>query len=271
MKKLFVFLCLLTAPLSLSAHIITASKAQMLSSAKFHKDSALYYLHQADLCASFLPELDKREHLHMLITSTISSAAISDPRMKLLTIGLSILGSFATEMYDKYFDTRKYLVKAAYHLEQMNHYNRLSLEINNSEGTDEGTRQFVLAFDYLTITDMLTTCIRHSAQGLNISNHICGIRDSLIKQLYENPPGKLVEKPSRQVYYFIENFDEITSEVVMNNEKLIKEIFDYLVLALYQFQLTEKAWGLVEEDDKEWILFKEEMIYLIKQRIQLGL
>jgi len=90
-------------------------KEDMINAAKEHKLEAWKALDCADNICIYIPNLEKRQHMHTLITSSIGAASISNPRDKLLAVGLALIGSMAMDAYDQYCSMRYYLGSATAH------------------------------------------------------------------------------------------------------------------------------------------------------------
>lgn len=242
MKKYFVLFCLLLIPFSLQAHLLKANKWTLLEEAKKHKKEAVSELYFAEDMIPLLPNLGKREHLQILIASAIAASNVPEPRAKILSIGLTLIGSLANNMYDEYCEFRSHLANAAYHFEMANFYSQLSMQFNDwPEFKDEGTKWFLKSIDKLTLCDMLATCINDDWIQIAISNELTYQRDRFVKQM-NNADGKLTEKISDQGWMLYENINEILSEC--EDEALKEDISLYIYAMWEDMQLAEKAWGI---------------------------
>jgi hypothetical protein len=248
MKKYFIVICLLLCPLTLSAHILKTYKEDMLNEAQKHKDKAICELYYAEDMCPYIPNLEKRQHLLALIGSSINAIAIPNPKDKLLSIGLMLIGSLAQDMYEEYCELRMHLAEAAHHFEMANFYNELSMHFASCSSVrggcvsyDEGSRAYLEAIDYFTICDMLTICIEENWVRVAVSTKITKFRDFLLKEL-KNNQGILTKKISEEVYMFSENLGEIME--VCEDSDLMFEMYLYIYAAFESMEKAEEKWGI---------------------------
>ena len=129
-------------------------KFSALKKAESHKQSAIKYLQDADKMCWYIPDAEHREHMHALISSTIAATFISDPKTKLLAIGLPLAGSLVSNAFDKYRSYQEMLAKSSYHMEMAGFYSVVSINLPNSI-KDKNAKYFFKALDYLTLCDMI--------------------------------------------------------------------------------------------------------------------
>lgn len=189
MKSYFILLCLLL-PIFVQAN---DKKFSLLEKAEKHKQEAIKWLEVIDNKCYLIPNLRNRQHMHALIAAAMAAPVISDPREKILAVGLSLMGSLATEMYDKYCDHQSVLAQAAYHMEMSYFYSTLSFKIPEIV-TDRSSRAFLTAIDCLTACDMMiwlldddawpdTSCAyvySYQYKRRKLSNEIVDVRGQLL-------------------------------------------------------------------------------------------
>lgn len=211
MKRYFIAICLMLVPIYAQAKPLSYNKDEMICEANQHKKEAMRHLSLAENICVYIPDMKSREHMKALITSSIASLAITNAKDKFLAVGLGLIGSLATDMYDKYCLMREHLYMAAYHFEMANFYNSMSLHVPGYKKMDLGTREFFKAIDNLTVCEMLTNCIDDTALRNNISNHVIYERKNLLRKF--NSERKVSYKIYEDTVMFYENIYEISAEV----------------------------------------------------------
>lgn len=217
-KRYLITILLLLPALNIFAenHIL-ASKWEMLQEAKSHKELAYQELLYADEMCICIPDLEKRRHMHVLITTSIGSLPIPEPRAKLLVVGLAIIGSLSSDVFDNFCEWREHICKASYHIEMANFYNLTSLRFNdlftdNLKKMDNGTKAFMGAIDNLTFAEMMSTCIEEDDVREVVGNYIVNQRAKLIKK-FNNPDENIPKNIYEDAYSFSENIYEITADM----------------------------------------------------------
>lgn len=95
--KIYLLACCLLLCSSLSyANQTPENKFFLMEKATDHKLNAIKALAEADKMSYYIPDLENREHMHNIIIGFTTSFATSDPKVKLLSIGLALLGSLAS-------------------------------------------------------------------------------------------------------------------------------------------------------------------------------
>lgn len=213
----------------------------MLNEASKQRKAAISELHYADSLCYLIPDLEEREHLRALIAGSIGAAQVKDPKAKLISVGLVLIGSLANNMYDKYCEFRSHLARASHHFEMANFYNFLSLQFNDWPYHDDaGTKYYLRAIDYLTLCDMLTSCIEDDWVRIAISDELNDQKDRFLKQL-DSMPGQMSKKMSVQAWTLYENIYEIIAEC--DDEELKTEIPEYIYSMCQDIDLAGEAWG----------------------------
>lgn len=203
-----------------------------LGKAQEHKKKAIEKMKEADSLSVFIPDLGKRRHMQVLISSSIGSMCIADPRLRIVTIGLSLIGDIAIESYDKYCTYKNILVEAAYHFEMENFYIFLSLDLTHFTSNEE-TIWMLRCIDCLTMCVMLSDLVEGYTEmgscdlkGM-VKECIEDFRSYMIDKIKESN-FKLDQNLLQSVDDFIENFDEILSEADRDEttEKLFYNIYE---------------------------------------------
>ncbi len=249
--RIFLFAIFLLSRIFSYADSATENKFWLIEEAENSKQQAVKALEDADNMRYYIPDLGKREHMHAIITSAIPALAISDIRLKILTVGLALIGSLSVDMYDKYIEYRVLLLKAAHHLEMANFYSSLSVKFTNLTD-DGGNRAFMKAIDCLSFCDTLSFLIGDDlyigfgSQDLKceISYRILEYRDYFIKE-FKKHNGKIPIKLSKICFELYENLDEILYETHgFENRELHYKIRDYIEMTMKYLKLAEKFWGI---------------------------
>ena len=201
-----------------------------LDKANEHKMKAIEKMKEADSLSIYIPDLGKKRHMQVLISSSIGSMCIADTRLKFLTVGLSLIGDIAIESYDKYCTYKNILVEAAYHFEMENFYTFLSLDLINLTKNEE-TIWMLKSIDCLTMCIMLSHLVEGytelgscDLQGM-VRECIEDLRSYMIHRIRESN-FKLDQDLLQSIDDFIENFDEILSEADCNETK--EKLFFYI-------------------------------------------
>jgi hypothetical protein len=85
-------------------------KFSVLEQAQYHKNEAIKLLKHADEIVVWMPNLEEKNHMHALIGAAITSIPVTNFKEKIFYIGLGLMASFSTDMYDKYCDLKNTLV-----------------------------------------------------------------------------------------------------------------------------------------------------------------
>jgi hypothetical protein len=210
MKPYLLAFCLMLVPMCVHAQL-SYCKAEMIWEADRHKKEAKAELDHAEKLCWYIPDIGSRDQMKVLIAATIASLPTKDPKTMLLSVGLALSGGLACNMYDKYCDLRTNLYTAAYHIEMANFYNQMSLNVSGQKKMDDGTKEFFVAIDNLTICEMLTDCIRDKWIRGIVSSYLTEKRKDLLQQF--NKAGKLSYKIYKDALIFCENIYEAISEI----------------------------------------------------------
>lgn len=241
MKKYF-FILFFLLPIHIFASPILSSKWEMLQEANKHKNKAKSVLLEAEEMCILIPDLAKRQHMRDLIAAIVMSSYIPGPKAKIITVGLTVVASLSTDMYDNYCTWRTLLAKAAYHLEMVNFYNSSSLYCSDEDSLkkmDNGTRAFLKAIDNLTMSEMLAFCLEDEEEQTLLSEQIVNQRSILIKK-FNNPKAKIPENMYESAYRFSENIHEILAE--FSDEELTEQIQLYVVAMAEDIELACRYW-----------------------------
>ena len=236
----------------------------LLKRAEEHKKAALESLESANKICYYIPELDKREHMHTLIQAILATPLIPDPKMKIITVGLSLGGSLATNMYDKYCDYRVHLARAAYHFEMVNFYSAISIKFKNKRvSLDKSAQAFWDAIDCLTCCDMLVFSLhckewehyenfkgykavsKAEDKVIEILDHIVSIRETLLEtylSCLKKYKGKITKDTYNKLYVEGVMFQEDAYEFLLewNNSRLKNKIYFYLNEMVAHLNIAEK-------------------------------
>lgn len=249
MNRFLFFGCILAAPLfsdggyyvgpkcyELDFEIIEKAtqytKREMIEKAESHRELALEQLRIADSICLYIPDLSKREHMYALISATITSANVSDPKTKLITIGLHIISSVAIDAYDKMLDLKSAIIKAGYHLEMQNFYNACSLEVDCEEGIDDASRLFFEALDHLTMAEMLSELMWNKYSKEKLLYIISDFR----KQILARAAGEF-NRCAEDLFYTHAALDKLVGH---NEWAVDKQIFHCIYEAAMCLQAAEK-------------------------------
>jgi hypothetical protein len=238
--KYLLMAALILMPFESHSHLLTGRKWEMIEESNKHRILAKNCLLEADRLCFYIPDLSKRELFKTLIISSIASLTAPGPKLKLLTVGLSLIGSMAADAYDTYERGKKLLVDAAYHMEIANFYENISFQFNDCNCNDLGTQSFLSAIDNLTMCDMLTCCIDDHYTKINASAQIRELRDILIRQ-FTNPAGFLGEDILDEAQGFYENAGEILAEI--EDFKIYEEIMGYVGAMVDDIEAAYQHWG----------------------------
>lgn len=231
-------------PICLQAHLLQGNKYDFYRESEKHRKRCKEELGKAEQMCWYIPDLEKGEHLKALITSCIASSLCPDVRLKITTVGLSLIGSLVCEAVEQYSDLRSHLIKAAYHSEMYDFYNRLSLNYSNNLPIkeDEGSRAFLEAIDRLTLCEMMVKSLsdedrwsrRAILEELNYQKKI------LFQQL-DNPTWKLTVNLPEMGMTLYENIHEIIAD--LEDEELQLSIHDYISDMVYLLEKASQYWS----------------------------
>lgn len=213
MKQYIVaFFLLLLLPMQSHAKLSYA-KIDLLWEADYHRKEAISQLTDAQKMCVYIPDLGSRDHMKALLGSIISTAAVKDPREKVLLVGLGLITSMVHNVYDKYCDMRTSLYTAAYHLDMANFYNQLSLHASgNKSEINSGTKEFFAAIDNLTICVMICECIKDPWVKKVVGGYLVDERSELIQQ-FKLKNGNLSRGLYDEALTFCENVYEVSGEI----------------------------------------------------------
>jgi hypothetical protein len=188
------------------------SKYELIRRAQECRSAANELLSRCSEDLFYIKDLNLKKRLKTLIASCIATAAIPDPKTKLLTVFLAIVGDIvADEIVDRYDGINKAIdlvTEATSLIEQSNYYNRLSLDM--SIYVDNDIFFFDAAIDNLTTADMYTTTLKYKVHGTVVSTYINAFRMMLMNEfeMYR----KLVRSHEREIRILEENLDEILAD-----------------------------------------------------------
>lgn len=204
---------LLILCVQLQAHGFTYNKEAMINQSKLNYKEGTACLMQANNWSALIPNLADREHFKAVITGAIASCATQDFKGKILTVGLTLLSSLATDSYDQYCNMRTKLYQADYHFAMSIFYNQMSLNVPDKDRRmDSGTNSFFQAIDRLTMCILVTECIGDADQKRILHSYYTELRDDLI-DIYTRAENKLTYALYEEAMTFYENVDEICSEI----------------------------------------------------------
>lgn len=255
MKKYLFLLLLICFHFPLAAHLITFNKQDILHMADTEKHLAITELKKAESISWYVPDLGDRQHLNALIISSIATPLIPEARIKILSVGLSLIGSISIEMYNEYCELRDHLAMASYHFEMHDFYSKLSLHMPNSYIPPKNkqwiaSKAYLHAIDLLTLCDMLAMCISDDFQGVKnwISEDLLDLRECIFKQM-NAAPGMITAKLSERAEMYYENFYEVVADYVSDyqDDFISKDTCNKLASHLEEIWTSlltaEKYWG----------------------------
>jgi len=268
MKYFILALNLFFLPFDLQGNSLSYSKEETIWEANRHKKQAEEKLSHANTICVYIPDFQDREHTKALIASIIASGGVTGAKEKIITVGLGLIASLMNNMYEKYCIVREDLLMAAYHYEMSAFYNQLSLHAKYKgykNKMDEGTREFFLAIDYLTICEMFTTCIQNQDTRELVSNNIIDKRNDLI-HLFK---GELTYEIYEDILYFYDNLCEITSEI--EEEELRNEICTYVYAAVEAISASLRSFKGYDcwPDLIEWTVEKINLLNCRRKQLML--
>lgn len=120
-----------------------------------HREEALKFMRMADQMTPFIPDLDKRQHMHAIIGSGVTALLLREPKAAILSIGLTLISSLTIDMYDKFCEYRVVILQAAYHQDMFYFYESMSRKVSYLEIMNKGTQAFMQAIDCLTLCGAL--------------------------------------------------------------------------------------------------------------------
>ena len=244
MKKQIIVLIisLLLLPMaSQAAGVLRSCKEELIRKSDYHKKKALEEMEALSAIQWYIPNLESRNNMRLLISSSLGAATLTSAKAKIMCVGISLIGELAASSYDKYCELRDHITNATYHFEMADFYNQVSLKSGNYSATDQGTTYFLQAIDNLTLCDMLTTKIEDVDDRWALSNQLTLLRYRCLKYV-NNPQRKWCRQMSTEAYTFFENLSEITAEYEDQNLVLsiifhASETYEYLYKA-------ETTWGI---------------------------
>lgn len=219
--------------------------------AELNRSIAEDLLNQADVMASLIPEIDGKQKLRTLITSTIMSSQIPDIKYKILGVGLAILSEIAADLgigyYENFFELRKTLAMSATYLECSAYYYRMALAAPIytqvwTENLNKYGAYLENVAHYLILLDMFTLTINSNPEAKSISVYITSIREKILSEFVEH--GKIISVHSFDVEYLKENLPEIMSECHAIDRPLCQEIHRILKEIRWYLRCCEKELGL---------------------------
>lgn len=85
------------------------SKASLITKAIDYRKTALGHIYDAELLCPLIPDLENGEHMKAILFAAITAITAKSSFMKILGVGLPLIGSLEIEMYDKFVQMRKHL------------------------------------------------------------------------------------------------------------------------------------------------------------------
>ena len=234
---------LLFAPFKSEAVPILTTKKDLLLKALDQKKLAYGQLHEAYFLVTHIVDLDKREYMAALITSAFTTATVPDARMKVLTVGLSLVGAVACDCYDSYQKFRNHMLQAGYHLDLCEFYNKLSLQYAGDERnqiTDKGTRYFFFAIDCITMCEIKINFQVDYDTRRALSECIIRYKGELLNQIERQECRLSLEIYEKGVQFFQELLylsGECDSEDFL-------EIHEHAYSMLTWLEEAMQAWGM---------------------------
>lgn len=223
-----------------------------LIEARSKRDIANNYLMEAESCVKLLPDIDLKQKIRTLITSSIGSIAIADPRQKLLAVGLALIADLVNDLgigtYENFSELRKDLAMGASYLEESNYYYRLALAApiyteNWSDNVNEYGGYIENAIHYLILLDMFTTTLTKPTDGIPVSSYIFTIREKILSEFVEH--GKIVNVHSEKVEAVRENLPEIMADCDPSDRSLATEMDRILNEIRWYLRGAERKLGLI--------------------------
>jgi len=214
MKNTLIAFLFVLLPLFSYANPDMERKTAIIERIEFHKEQVLKELKRAENLNPYIPDLSKRQHMHALINGAIAAICIPEPRLKLLSVGLTIIGSLAVDRYDEFCEYREVLINASAHMEMVNFYNSLSSKMTRKVNKDRSTQYFMLAIDSLTMCDMLAFSIKNE-EGYIFEN-FKKLRNYLMDE-HKKSNWIVTENMSEKAWVLYENLPEILSECTDND------------------------------------------------------
>lgn len=223
-----------------------------LYSAQARRKKANDYLIEADVYASMWPEIDVKHKMRTLISSCVGATAIQDPQMKLLAVGLALMGDLAADValgiYDNLFHMRKALANAAAELEESNAHYRLALCTPIcTEAWGDNAYKYGMYLENtvhsLILLDMFTLTVNSKALGYAVCAQIFGIREAVLQEFLQH--GKIISIHSVYLEYLRENLSEIMAECHHSDKALLPEMDRLLRQARYYLRGCERELGMI--------------------------
>lgn len=227
--------------------IAIEQKFSTLEEAEKHRDEALKFLNIADNMTPMIPNLQDRKHMNALIASVIESITITDMKVKVIAIGLTLLGSLYNDIYDKYCEYKLVLIHAEYHLEMMKFYNGISMNLTN-RASNMGDRYFLKAIDCLTMCDKLEKGMTNESDsdGIRPTQQI-GKELRSLKKYFISEFKKSKGKITKTLSPLFEDLYELLDIWCDEDRKLFERIVTNVNEAAKYVVLAEEYWGINEE------------------------
>lgn len=253
MRNCFIILLALVLPLFTYAEKpsdpSTIKIFEFLQCIDAERRLAREFLKHADEMTVLIPDLEKRSHIHALLASAIVSlAAAPDKRVMFLSIGLSLIASLSSDMYDQFCEYRRILILAEYHLDLYYFYDYVYRHLPRGEMCADGNpcriglSSFLRGMNYLFYSSRMAFSIHDKLEKNkiildHISDFTNWISETLKKYKYRLSKD-VAKKIHERAIRFSENFNEVLSEC--ENENLRSVLNLHLREMLIQFQLAEK-------------------------------
>lgn len=210
MKQLIftIFILLLSSQLQAK---LSYTKFELVLEADRHYKEAQSAMRRADQICVYLPDYGTNSDISVLIQTTISAIMIPDPKLKIMTIGLALLGNMGVSMFDKYIRVREEFYVAAYHYDMSNFYNELSVYATQKKKINLATKYMFNTIDSLTFAVMMCQCIENDSIKRSVNDIIEEYRSYVIKQFNEEEIN--TDSLRENAVAFSENIYAIISEV----------------------------------------------------------
>jgi|GEM_PF-5417209 len=223
---------------------VPEQKIFIIEQSEKHRREAIESLLAANDMRILIPNLDDQKHMHSLIVGAIGSMAGGNLQTKILYVGIALIGSLATDVYDKYCEYRNLLVKTEHHLNMMKFYNTISNKLTNrvSASADQA---FCTALDYINLAYKMVYSVEYEIkdddeEGLHaISQDLKELRDYWTKTFLKSE-GQITKKLSD--HHLSENIYESLAEIV--DETTRDKVFYCIDEAFRHLKIAEKLWGL---------------------------
>jgi len=248
--KSFLFFFLVLTPLPKCEATGYHSKQKYLDLAHYKMSEAKVQFILAESEANFIPDIDIQGQMKILITSSISSIPIPDPKAKIITVALALIGNlvadYGIEIYEKLSSLFISISRASAAIEMANYYQRLAINAPITTCTPEtyskAVAYFHEAINSLIRVDMHATTVQYRPDGIIVSDFINTIRNSLISEFEIN--GKLIKPHYEELDLYLENFDEVAAECLNRDPYIVELMFGCIQEAKLALKDAEMEWGL---------------------------